>query len=114
MKRGAKQKKRQEHSFQVVYEFILVESENGMDLYFDLLRVPISIGHHFPNVPQFDCLVFSIGYETPAISTTINMRYSMQMSSQNPSSLSCGQTTSVPYLQTTEIRCRSTDEMSRI
>jgi len=83
-------------------------------VYLDSEKVPISIGRHFPDIPQFDCLVFSIGYETSAISTTINVCYPMQMSSQNSGSLSCGQTPPVPDLQTTKVTYCSTAEMKAI
>lgn len=98
----------------MVYEFMLVEERMTRWTYIQIQKVPISIGHHFPDIPQFDCLIFSIGYETSAISTTINMCYPMQMSSQNSGSLSCGQTPPVPDLQTTKITYRSTAEMSAI
>jgi len=118
MTKRSKTEKRRQNVPHIVYEFMLVEECGWLggvvDLYLDSEKVPISIGRHFPDIPQFDCLVFSIGYETSAISTTINVCYPMQMPSQNSGSLSCGQTPPVPDLQTTKVTYCSTAEMKAI
>ena len=118
-KRSKAEKRRQNVPY-IIYEFIvgrrmqMARWSGGLIFRFRESTPPISIGRHFPDIPQFDCLVFSIRYETSAISTTINMCYPMQMSSQNSGSLSCGQTPPVPDLQTTNVTYCSTAEMNAI